>query len=118
MTMADNWVQSATINGIGGSTYDIGCTSYHGKHILSSYSTSVVELKLFFVLTSDPATSVELGYLEKVKVDNKPRSANTSHHDYTVTQLAKDELIKEDGTIDHELAKTGIPEWKRNWYND
>ena len=36
---------------------------------------------------------------------------------YVLTELAKKELINDDYSINTELIETGIPQWKKDWYD-
>jgi len=100
---ADTWVSNVAVNGIGGVTAGSGENSCGFK---TSMKTQSIHLRLHDLLLEDMKRSIKIGYL--VRTDSS----------LMLTQLAKDELIREDGTIDTKLAKVGVPQWKRDWYKN
>ena len=99
----DTWMNNAVMYGIGGVTSGSGENSCGFN---TSMKTQSVHLRLHDLLLENVKVSIKIGYLTR------------TDSSLMLTQLAKDELIREDGTIDTELAKVGIPQWKRDWYKD
>ena len=110
--LGDNWVHSAITQGIGGVQVGAESTQYSTYTAMEELTT---HNKLYTVLVANIPRSMKLNYLERMSKSNKCGGYVTK---YVITQLAKDELINKDNSINEELAKTGIPQWKKDWYNE